>query len=318
MSHRSKQFRFLVVALLMLGALALGACSSTPLPPLFIMGGSSAARPAVPVVEAPSKPGAPAQAISAPAASEAITTSATVAVGEAVAAAPAASQAVTETASLTTTEAITASVRVDEAITATTPITSGVVITAAVAVEPVAVAPTAAPTRAAEVAVQPTATRVAPTATRVAPTATRVAPTATRPPARPAATRAPVRPSATPTPEWPKTLVITAEDIEQGASSVPGLQISGLDVTFGNNTMTMTFDSLRYSFVSMRDVTVQGHFVVNNCDVDFVADSITPRNLATGAIPGFINQSLDQQLGAWCVESLAVQPGQLAATVRPR
>jgi hypothetical protein len=112
--------------------------------------------------------------------------------------------------------------------------------------------------------------------------------------------------------------VITADDLEKGATSVPGLQVTGLDVQFGDDAMTMSFDSLRYSFVSMRDVTIDGHFVVNNCDVDFVADRITPRNLATGAIPGFINQSLDQQLGAWCVESLTVQPGQLVATVRPR
>ena len=150
---------------------------------------------------------------------------------------------------------------------------------------------------------------VAPAATRVAPTATRVAP---------AATRAPARPAATPTPEWPKTLAITANDIEQGASSVPGLQVAGLDVQFANDSMTLSFDSLRYSFVSLRNVTVQGHFTVNNCDVEFVADSISPRNLATSAIPGFVNQSLDQQLGAWCVESLAIQPGQLVVSVRPR
>ena len=112
--------------------------------------------------------------------------------------------------------------------------------------------------------------------------------------------------------------MITADEIEEGATSVPGLQVSGLDVQFGNGVMTMRFDSLRYSFVSLRNVTIEGRFVVNNCDVDFVADRITPRNLATGAIPGFINQSLDQQLGTWCVESVTVQPGQLAATVRPR
>ncbi len=163
--------------------------------------------------------------------------------------------------------------------------------------------------RASAVVVAPAATRVAPTATRVAPTATRVAP---------AATRAPARPAATPTPEWPKTLAITADDIEQGASSVPGLQVTGLDVQFANDSMTLSFDSLRYSFVSLRNVTVQGHFTVNNCDVEFVADSISPRNLATSAIPGFVNQSLDQQLGAWCVESLAIQPGQLVVSVRPR
>jgi hypothetical protein len=112
--------------------------------------------------------------------------------------------------------------------------------------------------------------------------------------------------------------VITADEIEQGATSVPGLQVTGLDVQFGSNTMTMSFDSLRYSFVSLRDVTIEGHFEVNNGDVTFVADRISPRNLATSAIPGFINQSLDQQLGQWYVESIAIQPGQLAATVRPR
>lgn len=307
MSYRSQPFRLLVIALLLLGALTLGACSSTPLPPLFIVVASGDAAPAASEATTAS--------ISAPAASAAMTTTA---VAEVVVAAPEAAQAVAESAPLTTTMIITASVRSDQALTVTAPITSAVVLTAATEVEPVAVAPTTAPTRAAVVVVQPTATRVAPTATRVVPTATRVAPTATRVPTRPAATRAPARPSATPTSEWPKTLVITAEDIEQGASSVPGLQISGLDVAFGNDTMTMTFDSLRYSFVSMRNVTIEGHFVVNNCDVDFVADRIAPRNLATGAIPGFINQSLDQQLGVWCVESLTVQPGQLAATVRPR
>jgi hypothetical protein len=173
----------------------------------------------------------------------------------------------------------------------------------------VVVEPTAAPT------FTPTDRPASPTPTPLRPSAT---PTTRAVRSTPTALRAAARPAATPTPQWPKTLVITADDIEQGASSVPGLQVSGLDVTFGNNTMAMRFDSLRYSFVSMRNVTVEGRFVVNNCDVDFVADRITPRNLATGAIPGFINQSLDQQLGAWCVESLAVQPGQLVATVRPR
>jgi hypothetical protein len=171
------------------------------------------------------------------------------------------------------------------------------------------VEPTVAPT------FTPTDRPASPTSTPLRPSAT---PTTRVVRSTPTAVRAAARPAATPTPQWPKSLVITADDIEQGASSVPGLQIGGLDVQFGNNAMTMRFDSLRYSFVSMRNVTVEGRFVVNNCDLDFVADRITPRNLATGAIPGFINQSLDQQLGAWCVESLAVQPGQLVATVRPR
>lgn len=186
---------------------------------------------------------------------------------------------------------------------------------------PAEAAPTETPATAAAAAVagqvitptvaggQASAVVAAPTATRVAPTATRVAP---------AATRAPARPAATPTPEWPKSLTITADDIEQGAASVPGLQVTGLDVQFASDSMTLSFDSLRYSFVSMRNVTVQGHFTVNNCDVEFVADSINPRNLATSAIPGFVNQSLDQQLAPWCVESLAVQPGQLVVSVRPR
>lgn len=298
-----------LVLLLLAGALALSACGGAPLPPLFIAGGSGAAQPAAPAVFAPlSQPAAP--AVEAPALAAAETITATASASAEPAAEPAASAPITETNELTATAAMTVAVRAADVVTATAPITAPVAAAPAeVAVVVVEPTPTAT-------IVAPTATRVAPTATRVVPTATRVAPTATR--AAPTATRAPARPTATPTPEWPKTLVITAQDIEEGASSVPGLQITGLDVTFGNNSMTMSFDSLRYSFVSLRNVTVVGRFVVNNCDVDFVADSISPRNLATGAIPGFINQSLDQQLGAWCVEGLAVQPEQLVATVRPR
>ncbi len=309
-----------LVILLAALMLALTACTSTPLPPLFIAGGVSSGQPA-------SQPAAPAPAAAAPddagetpavAATGAVTVSAASVSAEAPpsAEAPAAAAVVTGTAGLdaaslaTDTGALAAAAGV----TGTAAITSTAEITPARA-PAVAVAPTAPPTPTAT-QVAPTPTRRAPTPTRVAPTPTRAAPTATR--AAPTATRAPARPTATPTPEWPKTLVITADDIEQGATSVPGLQVTGLDVQFGSNTMTMSFDSLRYSFVSLRDVTIEGHFEVNNGDVNFVADRISPRNLATSAIPGFINQSLDQQLGQWYVESLSIQPGQLAATVRPR
>lgn len=293
-----------LVLLLLAGVLVLAGCSGTPLPPLFLAGGSDAALSAAPAAFAPiSEPAVPAVDVPAIAVGETASATAPAAAGQP--AAPVASAAITETSALTATAAMTTAVKAADVVTNTAPITA-----------PVAAAPAEVAVVVAESTRTPTATRIAPTATRVVPTATRVAPTATR--AAPTATRAPARPAATPTPEWPKTLVITADDIEEGASSVPGLQITGLDVTFGNNNMTMTFDSLRYSFVSMRDVTVVGHFVVTNGDVDFVADSITPRNLATSAIPGFINQSLDQQLGEWYVESLTMQPGQLVATVRPR
>lgn len=295
MKNRKQLSQMWLVLLLLASLLALSACGGTPLPPLFIAGGSGAAQPAAPAVFAPvSQPAAPVIDAPAVAAAETIPP-----------AAPAASAPITETGELTATMTMTDAASAASAVAITVPITASVVLT-----------PTAEVVAAAQPTATPTATRVVPTATRVAPTATPIAPTAT--PVAPAPTRAPARPAATPTPEWPKTLVITAQDIEQGATSVPGLQISGLDVQFGNNTMTMRFDSLRYSLVSLRNVTIEGRFVVNNCDVDFVADRITPRNLATGAIPGFINQSLDQQLGAWCVEALAVQPGQLVATVRPR
>ena len=122
----------------------------------------------------------------------------------------------------------------------------------------------------------------------------------------------------TPTPEWPKTLTVTAQQLEEQASSVPGLQVTGLDVAFDNNSMTLSAANLRYSIVSIRNLTVQGHFTASNCDVTFVADSIQPRNLATSSIPNIVNQSLDQQLGQWCVETISIVPGQLVATVRPR
>lgn len=309
---------WLVIVLAALG-LALTACTSTPLPPLFIAGGASGGQPSLqPAAPAPATAPVAADETPAVAATEAVTVSA-VSASAAVTPSvetPAAAVAMTGTAGLAATSPVTDTGVLGAAagVTGTAPITSTAEITPTRA-GAVAVAPTVLPTPTAT-RIAPTPTRVAPTPTRVAPTPTRVAPTATR--AVPTATRAPARPAATPTPEWPKTLVITADDIEQGATSIPGLQVTGLDVAFGSNTMTMSFDSLRYSFVSLRDVTIEGHFEVNNGDVDFVADRISPRNLATSAIPGFINQSLDQQLGQWYVESLTIQPGQLAATVRPR
>lgn len=139
----------------------------------------------------------------------------------------------------------------------------------------------------------------------VAPTRARSLPTPTR--ARP-----------TPTSEWPKTLLVTEQLLEQQAGSVPGLQVTGLDVDFADGGMTLRADRLRYSIVSIRDLTVEGHFTAANCDVTFVADRIQPNNLATSAIPNIVNQTLDQQLGQWCVESIAIVPGQLVATIRPR
>lgn len=199
---------------------------------------------------------------------------------------------------------------------------------------------TAAPTAAPETptAFVPTltdpATAVPPTAIAAGkpPTATATpflaAATATRAPAKalpsatPTAKRAQPtpRPTATPTPAWPRELVITEMDIEAAAAgdAVPGLQVQGLDVQLGNNTMTISFDSLRYGFVSLRNVNVQGHFEVVNGDVNFVADRIQPRNLATATIPGFVNQALDQNLAGWYVESLSIRPGALVAKVRPR
>jgi hypothetical protein len=325
--HKSKHSNLVwPVILFMALTLALTACTSTPLPPLFIAGGAGSGQPSL-------QPAAPAAAVAsagaaavgetpAVAATDALTVSA-VSAGVAVTLPlemPTAAVVVTGAIDLVATSPVTDTSLVEAAagVTGTALITSTTEITAARAsvVAAAPAAPTATPIAPTPTRPAPTPTRVAPTATRVAPTATRVAPTATR--SAPTATRAPARPAATPTPEWPKTLVITADDIEQGATSVPGLQVTGLDVQFGSNTMTMSFDSLRYSFVSLRDVTIEGHFEVNNGDVTFVADRISPRNLATSAIPGFINQSLDQQLGQWYVESLSIQPGQLAATVRPR
>lgn len=185
---------------------------------------------------------------------------------------------------------------------------------------PVPAEPTATPEPQKQVEVNPTETAlratqvVAPTRVPARRTATRVRPTATRVPPRPTPTR--VKP--TPTPHWPKTLTITEQDLEEQAGSVPGLQVTGLDVSFAENSMTLSASSLRYKIVSIRNLTVQGHFTASNCDVAFVADRIQPRNLATSAIPNLVNQTLDQQLGQWCVETIAITPGQLVATVSPR
>lgn len=250
---------FKVIALLLALLVLASACSSTPLPPFFVIGGRSG-QPASPPPTA-----------------------------AAVAQAPVAQPTATFTEEPTVAPTVAPSTD--------TP------------APPTATATTAPPTA--------TATTAPPTAT-TAPT--RAAATATRAPTRTPVPAAPTRAAATPTSEWPKTITVTEEQIEQLAASgeVPGLTISGLDVTFGDDTMTVFFSSLRYGFISLRDVTVQGHFQVSNGTATFVADSITPRNLATTQIPGFVNQSLGQQFSQWYVEALAIEPGQLTATVHPR
>ncbi|MCS6845604.1 MAG: hypothetical protein NZ528_15000 [Caldilineales bacterium] len=175
--------------------------------------------------------------------------------------------------------------------------------------------PTPSPTLARETAT-PTVTATARAPLAVA--------TPTAPPPQPTATptrrTTPPRPTATPTPAWPQTLILREADIEAAAArnAVPGLQVQGLDVTLGSGGMVLTFASLRYGFVSLRNVTVQGSFAVANGDVNFVAERIQPRNPATSIIPGAINQALDNYLAAWYVESLRVEPGRLVAQVRPR
>jgi hypothetical protein len=277
------RIRLLLVstALLALGVLLAG-CSATPLPPLLIppptAAGDQAPTSAAQLAVAPAVD-APAPAMDVVTITEAISATA---VEPAVAETPAQVAAIQPTAPAQPTAT------------------------------PTRVAPTATPMAQKQVVVPPT---VKPTIkpTRAAARST-VAPTPTRLPARPTPTR--VKPTATP--EWPKTLTITEQQLEQQASSVPGLQVTGLDVSFDNNSMTLSAATLRYSIVSIKNLTVQGHFTASNCDVTFVADSIKPRNLATSSIPNVVNQSIDQQLGQWCVETISIVPGELVATVRPR
>lgn len=182
--------------------------------------------------------------------------------------------------------------------------------------------PTDTPTEEPTATTAPTDTpTVAPTATSVPPTATATRAAATATPTRraPTATPRPTRAAvvATPTPEWPQTIVITEAEIEELATT-GNVAITGLDVSFGSDTMTVFFESLQAGFISLRNVTVQGHFEVNNGTATFVADSISPRNLATSQIPAFVNQALGQQFGQWYVEDVTITPGQLSATVSPR
>ena len=281
------RIRLLLVstALFALGVLLAG-CSATPLPPLLIPPPTAAGDQAPTSAAQPADQLAVAPAIEAPApATEAVTITQAIsatAVEPAVAETPAQVAAIQPTAPAQPTAT------------------------------PTRVAPTVTPMAQKQVVVPPTVKpTLKPTRAAVRPT---VAPTPTRLPARPTPTR--VKPTATP--EWPKTLTITEQQLEQQASSVPGLQVTGLDVTFDNNSMVLSAATLRYSIVSIKNLTVQGHFTASNCDVTFVADSIKPRNLATSSIPNVVNQSIDQQLGQWCVETISIVPGELVATVRPR
>ena len=281
------RIRLLLVstALLALGVLLVG-CSATPLPPLLIPPPTAAGD------QAPTSAAQPADQL---------------AVAPAVEAPAPATDALTITVAISATAVEPAVAETPAQVAATQPTAP-----AQPTKTPTQVAPTAMPMAQKQLVVAPT---VKPTIkpTRAAVRST-VAPTPTRLPVRPTPTR--VKPTATP--EWPKTLTITEQQLEQQASSVPGLQVTGLDVIFDNNSMTLSAATLRYSIVSIKNLTVQGHFTASNCDVTFVADSIKPRNLATSSIPNVVNQSLDQQLGQWCVETISIVPGELVATVRPR
>ena len=269
--------------LLALGVFVAG-CSATPLPPLLIAPPTAAGDQLPPSAAQPAEQPAMTTAVEAPAP---------------------AMDAVTITQPISATA-------VEPAVAETPAQVAAIQPTAPAQPTPTRVAPTATPMAQKQVVVLPTVkSTIKPT--RAAARST-VAPTPTRLPARPAPTR--VKP--TPTPEWPKTLTITDQQLEQQASSVPGLQVTGLDVVFDNNSMTLSAATLRYSIVSIKNLTVQGHFTASNCDVTFVADSIKPRNLATSSIPNIVNQSIDQQLGKWCVETISIIPGELVATVRPR
>lgn len=278
------RIRLLLVstALLALGALLAG-CSATPLPPLLIPPPTAAGDQMSTSAAQPAAQPTVTMAVEVPAPStDAVT--------------------ITQAISTTAVEPTVAATLVQAEATPSPTAPAEPTVT------PTRVAPAATSTALKQVAVQPT---IKPT--RAAARST-VAPTATRVPARPTPTR--VKPTATP--EWPKTLTITEQQLEQQASSVPGLKVTGLDVAFDNDSMTLSAANLRYSIVSIKNLTVQGHFTANNCDVTFVADRIQPRNLATSSIPNIVNQSIDQQLGQWCVETISIVPGQLVATVRPR
>lgn len=174
------------------------------------------------------------------------------------------------------------------------------------------VEPTATPTRTPRPTNTPSAT---PTRARAA------TPTRTATPTRRATRAATSRPSPTPTPQWPAKIVITEEQIQDlaGSNAVDGLTIQGLEVELQEDgTMVLSFDSLRYGFISLRQTTVRGQLVESDGRVSFVVTDIQPRNLATGAIPGFINQAMGQAFNTWYVEDLQTEAGQLELLVRPR
>jgi hypothetical protein len=178
-----------------------------------------------------------------------------------------------------------------------------------------AAAPTSTATEVPTVEPSPTATR------RALSTAT---PTRLRATATPTvrSTRVLLAPTATPTatPQWPAEIVLTEQQIEQMAGDIglQGLTISGLDASFENDLMVVRADSLRYGFISIRDLVIKARPVAEDGLVTFQVESISPNNLATAAIPGLINQSLGQAFADWYVESVRVEPGQLVVTVRPR
>lgn len=128
-----------------------------------------------------------------------------------------------------------------------------------------------------------------------------------------------VQPTAVSSPSTLTEVVITEEDIEEGARSttLEGATIEGLEVEFGQDRMTLRAAQLSFGVLSLRDVVVEGTLRAEGGVPVFEATRIEPSGLAANFIPPLINQFLGMLANAWYVEDVRVEPGQLVLLVQP-
>lgn len=165
--------------------------------------------------------------------------------------------------------------------------------------------------------VEPTATptEVPPTPTATATLVPTRTPTATQ---RPSAT--PVQ-KAAPTPtQGPQAFVVTEKDINDalsaGIGAEQGLVTEDLTVRFTNGKIHVTAKRLSYGMVNIRNLDLVGRLIAKNGQLQFEAESISPRGLFTSFIPTVANQALTQYSTQWYFTEVIVQDGRLELRYR--
>ena len=142
----------------------------------------------------------------------------------------------------------------------------------------------------------------------------------TTPLPHPSATRLPAVPTPGATGGESNLMVITQEDVVRVLSNPSlypeGLEVAGLDVKFSGGKMYVTADSVNYGMFRLRNLSLVGHLVAEDGQLQIEVESMSPMGLAGAMIPRLANDAMGQLGGRWYVEDVQVDEGQVSVRFR--